>query len=343
MTHLKNPNAPLKEFIVGFLKDTKLPMDDIQFHVLPSDGSNRLFWRISPPKSSIAYIAMENAPIDDLTKRENIAYLMIGRHLFEKGLPVPEIHRFDLNNGWFILEDFGDNSLQDTVSAGRNRVPLYHGVIEILFRLQTEGVEGFNTEWCCQTRRYDRFVMRHYEADYFKHAFLHQYLGLKKEWPELEEPFSHVAETASQADSRFFLHRDFQSRNIFVSSKRIGILDWQGARVGPLAYDLASLLIDPYTELPAQERTRLYEYYLGLLNEYQSRLVGPFEKYFPYLAIQRNLQILGAFSYLSKVRGKPYFEAYISPALKSLHRLLDELNDPRLSALKDTLNSLPPS
>ena len=127
-----------------------------------------------------------------------------------------------------------------------------------------------------------------------------------------------------------------------ISDGKIGILDWQGGRLGPLAYDLASLLIDPYANLSSHEKDQIYNYYLQLLGDYQSGWIDPFQKYFPYLAIQRNLQILGAFSYLTKVLEKPYFEAYIPPALKSLHGLLDELRDPKLSPLMDLLNSLPP-
>ncbi len=337
---MDRPDPELSEFITTFLKDVGLPAEDIQFHSLPSDGSKRLFWRLSP-KSHTSFIAMENAPTDDFSRRENLAYLMIGRHLLQKDLPVPEIHRFDLSNGWFILDDFGDASLQESASLKENRVSIYERVIEILFRLQTEGAEGFNTEWCCQTERYDQYVMQQYEANYFRDAFLYKYLDLKKDWPELEAPFNHLAETASRADDHYFLHRDFQSRNIMVQDGKIGILDWQGGRLGPLAYDLASLLIDPYMGLNLRERDELFRHYVRFLSKYQSRLVEPFKKYFPYLAIQRNLQILGAFSFLSKVRGKPYFEDYISPALKSLQHLLEDLKDPLLSTLEETVNSLP--
>ncbi|MGD8984124.1 MAG: phosphotransferase [Desulfobacteraceae bacterium] len=338
---MDGPEPELAEFIATFLKDVGLPAEDLQFHSLPSDGSKRLFWRLSP-QSHTSFIAMENAPTDDFAKRENVAYLMIGRHLLQKDLPVPEIHRFDLTNGWFIMDDFGNASLQESASLKEDRVSIYERVIEILFRLQTEGAEGFNTEWCCQTERYDPFVMQHYEANYFKDAFLHKYLGLKKDWPELEAPFNHLVEIASKADDHYFLHRDFQSRNIMVREGKIGILDWQGGRLGPLAYDLASLLIDPYTGLSSYERDETFQHYVRFLGKYESRLVEPLKKYFPYLAIQRNLQILGAFSFLSKVQGKPHFEDYISPALKSLQHLLEDLKDPHLSPLKDAVNSLPP-
>jgi hypothetical protein len=340
MMNRNGPNGRMSKFIVEFFKDTGLSSEKPNLHPIPGDGSKRNFWRIFSSRPDISFISMENVPIDTVARRENHAYLMIGRHLFQKGLPVPEIHRFDLTNGWFIMEDMGESSLQDIINRYKDRIPFYKKVVEILFRLQIEGALGFNTEWCCQTERYDQSVMRHYEADYFREAFLCNYLGLKRDWPELEGPFEHLAEKASLADNNFFLHRDFQSRNIMVSNGKIGILDWQGGRLGPLAYDLASLLIDPYTGLSVYEKDQIYQYYLQLLQNEQPKWVDPFKKYFPYLSVQRNLQILGAFSYLTKVLGKSYFEAYIPPALKSLLRLLDELKDPKLSSLQDLLNSL---
>lgn len=325
------------EFIRAFLKDMGLPSKEITVQALPGDGSKRSFWRILLPQSNTSLIAMENIPKDDFSRRENIAYLRIGEHLFQKGLPVPQIHRSDLSRGWFIMEDMGDKNLQDIVSSEKSRTIFYEKVIEILFRLQIDGAGGFNTTWCCQTGRYDHFVMRRYESDYFRDSFLCHYLELKKDWPELEGPFNHLAEKASKIDPHFFLHRDFQSRNIIVSNGKIGIVDWQGGRLGPLPYDLASLLIDPYVELSIHEKNHIYQCYLELLKNFELKWVDPFKRCFPYLAIQRNLQILGAFSHLTKVQGKPYFEAYIPPALKSLHRLLNELEDPKLSPLTHTL------
>ncbi|MCP4567900.1 MAG: phosphotransferase, partial [FCB group bacterium] len=188
--------------------------------------------------------------------------LMIGRHLRKKGIPVPEIHQYDLEHGWFIMEDMGKTSLQERVSLEKNPLPIYENVLNHLFLLQTKGAEDFDPSWCCQTERYDSIVMRQYESAYFREAFLHLYLGLKRDWPELEAPFCYLADKASDADNNFFLHRDFQSRNIMFSDDNIGIIDWQGGRIGPLGYDLASLLIDPYTELSVEIREDLYEMYL---------------------------------------------------------------------------------
>ncbi len=337
MVDLKAPTEGLTAFVREFLGEPG------PFSPIAGDGSKRIFWRVGGLKSDVSYIAMENAPTDDFSKRENTAYLNIGRHLRSKGLPLPEIHRFDLGKGWFIMEDFGDVSLQTACERAKERVPLYAPVVEILFQQQTRGAEGFDTAWTCQTETYDRQVMRRYEVDYFKEAFLGTYLGIRKEWPGLEKSFEHLIEEASRAENRFFLHRDFQSRNIMITGRKIGILDWQGGRLGPLAYDLASLLIDPYTRLPVPEEESIYSMYCQLLRRKHPDRLASFEKTFPYLAIQRNLQILGAFSFLSRVRGKTYFEDYIPGALESLRHLLEAVKDGNLSSLRDLVISLPPS
>ncbi len=332
--------AGRKSFVRSFLKDRGLPVKDVQWQGIQADGSTRRFWRISGPGSGIRFIVMENPPETPFKKRENFAYLKIGKHLFERGLPIPEIYRTDLVTGRFIMEDMGDVSLQEKAGRMKNKVALYKEIIGILIRLQFEGSEGFDESWTCQTKRYDRTVMRGLESDYFRDAFLRKYLGFEKDWSELERPFDHLAGMASRADNGFFLHRDFQSRNIFMAEGKVGILDWQGGRLGPLAYDLASLLIDPYVSITARDKKELFQYYLDLLANHEPNCVGMFEEVFPYLAIQRNLQILGAFSFLTIVQQKPRFESYIAPALKSLHGLLNDLKDPHLSPIEDLTASL---
>jgi aminoglycoside/choline kinase family phosphotransferase len=330
----------LNAFVKAFLKGRGIPSKGFNSHSLTGDGSKRLFIRIEPLNNHPSFVVMENPPDNEQQRKENFAYLMIGKHLFKKGLPVPRIYRSDLANGWFILEDMGDKSLQDYSSHHKDRAALYERIVENLFRMQIEGAEDFDTEWCCQTKTYNNFVMRRQEADYFRDSFLSNYLGIKGKWPELEDPFDYLCSMASRADNHHFMHRDFQSRNIMINNHKIGVLDWQGARLGPLPYDLASLLIDPYVDMSAAEKKHLHRHYLSLLKGTRPEWLNPFEQYFPYLAVQRNLQILGAFSFLSRVRGKTYFENYISPALNSLYHLLDDVSDPRLSSLTDIIHSL---
>ena len=333
-------NPDLKKSILEFLKQRDQATEDLSFERLPGDGSRRIFWRITAQEPGISLIAMSNPPGDPAIRRENMAYLMIGRHLRRKGAPLPEILRHDLKKGWFIMEDMGHMSLQDIVSSGEDPLPAYEKVLHHLFRLQTKGANDFDPKWCCQTERYDRTVMRRHEADYFRDAFLSHYLGFKGNWPELEAAFFHLAEKASKADCNFFLHRDFQSRNILHSKGNVGIIDWQGGRLGPLGYDLASLIIDPYTGLSRGQKIEVYQRYLALIKEHNPEWLESFERCYPYLAIQRNLQILGAFSHLTMVMNKTYFEAYIPEALRTLDGLLHYVHDKEISRLRDLIAGL---
>lgn len=336
----ERPAEGLKRFVSRFLSDTGLSIETPRFEVIPGDGSKRLFRRILLTRTGYSLILMENRPLDEYLKKENLAYLKIGRHLAARGVPVPEIHRYDLEKGWFLMDDLGKTSLQDWASSHADREPMYKNVIEILFRMQTEGMEGFDPNWTCQTKKYDRQVMRRYESDYFLEAFLNGYLGMKRDWAGLNASFDYLADEAGKTGDLYFLYRDFQSRNILIDRGKIGLVDWQGGRLGPLGYDLASLLIDPYVGLAAEEREPVFRHYLHLLETELPSEAETFKRSYPYLAVQRNLQILGAFSFLSKVRGKTYFEAYIPPALNTLSQLLDDLGDAKLLRLHAFVKSL---
>jgi aminoglycoside/choline kinase family phosphotransferase len=125
-----------------------------------------------------------------------------------------------------------------------------------------------------------------------------------------------------------------------VRGDRIGIVDWQGGRLGPLQYDLASLLIDPYVGLKEEERMLLYDHYLTLAERRLPGVTKSFSRYYPYLAIQRNLQILGAFSFLGDVQGKKWFLDYIPPALESLERLLEKRDESELHQLTTLIKEI---
>ncbi len=332
--------SDLEPFVLGFLQKRGIPSPRPLFTLLQGDGSKRTFWRVSSDSAEESSITMANPPIDAPAVAENRAYLRIGEHLRRKGMPLPEIYRFDLQKGWFLMEDLGDLSLQEYVLTSDDPAPIYKKVLERLISLQIRGAEDFDSRWCCQTEKYDRKVMIQFEADYFTTAFLHGYLHLKKKWPELNISFEYLAETASRADSAFFLHRDFQSRNIMLKKDEPRIIDWQGGRFGPLGYDLASLIIDPYTNLSSQLREEIRNEYLRLLEERRPDLAPSFMEYYHPLAVLRNLQILGAFSYLSKVMGKTYFEAYIPVAMRSLRELLAKIPDARISPLRDLVEKI---
>jgi aminoglycoside/choline kinase family phosphotransferase len=95
-------------------------------------------------------------------------------------------------------------------------------------------------------------------------------------------------------------------------------------------------LIDPYTELPETVQSDLLEYAIEQMEKQAPGCADSFRKGYHYCCLTRNLQILGAFGYLSRSKGKTQFEAYIPAAVKSLQRRLVQYDNgdfPQLTAV----------
>lgn len=303
-----------------------------QLKPISGDGSIRRFWRIENGQGN-AFVAV--APPKGGGERdwaEASASWKIGSHLRAAGIAVPEIFGFDEDRKLLIYEDLGNRHLHalivgldlqddDDLEIARS---YYHKAVDQLILLQFEGARDFCTDWCWDTPRYDRKLMLERESGYFLSAFWQGWL--EREVPDgLLDEFRLLADQAAAIDAGYFLHRDFQSRNIMVKDGAVRIIDYQGGRLGPLGYDLASLLIDPYVALPIQLQSELFDYYYVKLSLRLELAREEFKRQFLLLALQRNLQIIGAFAFLSRVRGKLFFQDYIEPAARSLTRLLAEL------------------
>jgi aminoglycoside/choline kinase family phosphotransferase len=254
------------------------------------------------------------------------AFVQLGRHLHRQGVPVPEIYFFDTFSGLVFVEDLGDLHLQQVVqsTAGPAQlISLYKTVIAQIIRLSRQGADNFDRRWTYQTAEYDRDLILDKECRYFLEAFLHGYIGVDTRFEDLAAEFSLLAGNALRHATSGFMHRDMQSRNIMVQDRRVYFIDYQGGRIGPIQYDLASLLIDPYVDLPRAIQSRLLEDGLKMLSAVTPVDPDQFRDCYHYCALSRNLQILGAFAHLSRVKGKKQFEQYIPAALRTLRSNLN--------------------
>jgi hypothetical protein len=310
---------------------------------LAVDGSNRKFFRVrTSGRSLLALCHPEGTP--DGTG-ENDAYWSIGRHLHSRGIPVPAFQAYERKQGWIILQDLGDVTLQEAVRSAPSQdelLPLYEPVLDSLLALQLRGREGFLDAWCHQTSRYDERVMLERESGYFLNAFLKGYLVSVPQFPlssggegkgegsmgpedeqTLLQEFRALAHLASKAPIQFLMHRDFQSRNILFPSPALPhLIDFQGARWGPLQYDVAALTIDPYVDLAPETREAILHSYAERLGATGVMRADDFMEQYPIIALHRNLQILGAFAFLGRVKQKPFFLQWIPGALWHLRALL---------------------
>jgi aminoglycoside/choline kinase family phosphotransferase/dTDP-glucose pyrophosphorylase len=311
------------------------PSAPIKSHHLAGDGSDRTWYRLETGGGTL--IMADHGIRQDPSRTEIDAFIAIGSHLLTRGVRVPEIYGFDLFSGLAYLEDLGDTHLQDFVLMTNDSDVLlcrYRSVIDQLVHMALAGRDGFDTAWTYQSARYDRNLILERECRYFVEAFLNGWLHLETRFEDLAPDFIHLANGAISNAVEGFMHRDFQSRNIMVRNGQCHFIDFQGGRIGPIQYDLASLLIDPYVQLSMPLQSALLEY--GIHKISAATAIDP-ERCrlgYRYCCITRNLQMLGAFGYLSRAKGKPHFENYIPAAAVTLDHNLSLLENPPLDGLR---------
>jgi aminoglycoside/choline kinase family phosphotransferase len=309
--------------------------------VLAPEGSARLFVRLEAPgQSLVAMAAPDNPP-------ESRAWHYLADHLAGLGLPVARVVAAEPERGRFLMQDLGRRSLQEAVAAAAGQeevLALYRPVLELLARLASRGGHGLDTGYCFDGAELTPEFLRRREAGYFLEEYAAGACGLSPEElaPGLEAELELLCRRAGLAEPRGLVHRDFQSRNLVLDARgRPGLVDFQGARLGPAQYDLAALVHDPYVDLPWALRRSLVERYLELRREEPGFDAEAFAAGWPWVAASRLMQALGAYAFLVRRRGKGRFAAYAAPALAALRRLAAEPPLSGLAAWAGLLHSLP--
>jgi aminoglycoside/choline kinase family phosphotransferase len=263
-------------------------------------------------------------------------YRRLQRCLLQRHIGVPELYSF--RGDETIIEDLGDDTLlRIALSDPMMILDRYRKVIRALIGLQFCEDPGKFLD-----RHYDHEHIR-WEQDYFRAFFLGQYSGLRmSDLRALDREFLILSRDVvfwNEPFDGFFMHRDFQSQNIIFKNGRPRFIDFQSARIGPLTYDLASLLKDSYLTIDERLEDSMIRFYLGELKT-EGLIMDPnlFMKAYRLAGLQRNMQALGAFANLSLNKGKPSFRSYIPRAATLLRAGLR--NSPYLQ-LKRIMDKLP--
>ena len=311
----------------------------LRWQPLYGDGSERTFYRVATQKESL--ILIWSPPGDETFPNENDSYVYIGRHLRQKGVPVPEIYGYYRSEGLTLVEDLGSVHLQDAVVPGAERLTsLYGQAIDVLLEMQVRATEGLETRHCFDTSVYNQQFIIERELEYFRWSFLVGALGLEIDSNYVEQDFSLLASQAGKGDGQlFFLHRDFQSRNLMLKGDYLYLIDFQGARLGPPQYDLAALLLDPYVQLPEEIQQELLTEYSRAFATVTGGSIDEFLHKYPHVSLCRNLQVLGAFSFLTRIKGRSHFAQYIVPAWNRLRQQLAEPPCSEYRTLADVVQS----
>lgn len=298
----------------------KKALNGAEFELTPivGDASFRRYFRIR--------YGDKRAILMDATEREQQscqAFVNIARSFSELGLCVPEIIHEDIPQGFILLSDLGDELYLRQLNEN-NADQLYKVAIEALLTLQQ----------CKQ--------LKYYRPPHFDNQLMQKELNLFEEWflskhlqitlnADMQESISKIMTkliNELQQQPYVCVHRDYHSRNLLVvDSHRVGILDFQDAVLGPISYDLVSLFKDCYISWPREKVVQWVNYYFELAMQKNVLPVMEFNtflQWFDWMGIQRHLKVLGIFSRLNYLYGKPTYMNDIPRILNYVIKILPE-------------------
>lgn len=284
--------------------------------VLQQAGSERRYFRIWQNDSS-SVIGTYGANV-----KENESFLYFSDHFHKKGLPAANIYVVSADRMYYLQEDFGNISLINRLENEGyvNAVyELFKQSLEKLAELQVKGDEGLDYNKCLTNSEFGKQAIM---ADllYFKYYFLD---ALRKPYDKqkLIDDFEALSTYLTHTDHKFFMFRDFQSRNIQVDENdHVHFIDYQGGMKGAPQYDVASLLWQARANLPEEWKQKLLQDYMNalepLLDKPLNRLsfIGQFNGY----VLIRLLQVLGAYGFRGLFERKAHFLTSIPLALNNL-------------------------
>ncbi len=233
---------------------------------------------------------------------------------------LPRIFASDPAHGLILEEDFGERTLKRHVEKTCN-----HGALEKAYRQTLDALTAWQSlkaaaspTIAARAMDYAAFM---WESGYFADHCVTSLCGCGSLLDATWEADRHALAQAAARLPRTFLHRDFQSENIVLFGGEIRFVDFQGARLGPPGYDVASLLLDPYIAVLDEGSVRdLFGYYVSHPHRVACGL-----RDFHLCAAQRLMQALGAYGNLSVNKGKPRYRHFVPVALERLQGVMKNL------------------
>ncbi|MBL8505194.1 MAG: phosphotransferase [Methylobacillus glycogenes] len=308
-----------------------LPGKSLHLSPASADASFRRYFRVEF-EGSPSLIAMDAPPPQEDCR----PFVQVAQLFLQAGLHVPKVLAEDLQHGFLLLDDLGNNTYLQALNADTNVAdPLYRDAFNALIQLQQASQPGVLPP-------YDEALLTR-EMQLFPDWYIARHLGLslsEKQQQVITQTMD-VLNRNILAQGQVYVHRDYHSRNLMLTAPNPGVLDFQDAVYGPITYDLVSLLKDAYISWDEDKVLDwVVRYWQG------ARAAGlpvpgdiaDFYRDFEWMGVQRHLKVLGIFARLYHRDGKdgylkdmPLVMDYLRRAcnryreLRPLLRLLDEI------------------
>ena len=287
--------------------------------MVAGDASNRRYFRLTLAAGT--YILAEAPPATE----KNEAFLATRELLAGAGVAVPAVFAVDLARGYLLLEDLGDRVLLAELDVG-SVDGCYRRACEVLSQMAALTTRQLALP------AYDETLLGE-ELSRFPRWFVEALLSCslsEQEQLVMDQLFEKLINCALE-QPRVLVHRDFHSRNLMPQDDgRLAVIDFQDAVVGPVSYDLVSLLRDCYIQWPADQvagwalahRDLLCA--RGLLPEVDD---ARFMRWFDWMGLQRHLKVLGTFARLHLRDGKPGYLEDLPLVIHYVLEILDKYSD----------------
>jgi aminoglycoside/choline kinase family phosphotransferase len=304
--------------------------EPLEIDVLPQSGSDRRYFRLHTSNGGTLIATSGN------NIKENEVFIYFANHFHSKNLPVPEIFTVNEERDIYLQQDFGDVSLLNILEK-KGYVPevyqLFKESLAQLAQLQVLGDKGIDYNLCLTNTEFGKQAIM---ADllYFKYYFLD---GLAKPYDKqkLIDDFEALSNYLTHTEYKYFMFRDFQSRNILVTapsslkssgSEAVHFIDFQGGMKGAPQYDVASLLWQARANLPDEWKTNLLEDYMDAFETITSDTLDRtiFRSQYNGYVLIRLLQVLGAYGFRGLFERKAQFLTSIPQALNNLKAFIDD-------------------
>ncbi len=315
-----------QEFADDFLKD-HFQSGDFRLIPLAGDASNRRYYRVVFQKQS--WVLMRWDAFDP----KNYPFLSVLQHFRKNSVHVPTVVAMSERQGLILLEDLGDLTLERKFWENQNpemAMSYYKMAMDELIKIHFHCTRDKNSDCTAFKIQFDTERLL-WEMNYGKDNLLKGVCALplsEKVEAELVRSFTDICEKLHQ-EPKYIAHRDYHSRNLMIKYDEMRVIDFQDARLGPIQYDLVSLLKDSYVLIPDSMSLQLLDYYLDQAKEFVAKDFSKehFQLIYELQSIQRCFKACGSFASFYHQRKDTRYLKYIAPTLKRVLKSLHQFPD----------------
>lgn len=311
----------LDPYVSTFLSQN-LHREDYQIVPLAGDASNRRYFRIILDEKS--WVLMKW----DQFEPDTYPFLIVQQHLKKNSVRVPEFIHLDPEHGLILMEDLGDLTLERRFWESQNSehwLPYYKMSLDELLKIHGQSTQDFDEKCTAFKVAFDTEKLL-WELNYGRDNLIFGILGFKlseKSQKEVDQCFFEISNKLS-SEPRRIAHRDFHSRNLMIKLNAVRVIDFQDARMGPVQYDLVSLIKDSYVDISESDGQALLDYYIENAKDFLPRDFS--RHYFDYVfeiqSIQRCFKACGSFASFFYQRQDRRYLKYLHGTLKRVIKSL---------------------